>query len=429
MNFPFPAAVPAPKALMFALFGGLLCLSSLRGEILKDSRDRPVRYGGNLSAAPVNLPVLKFRRVQTRAVWCSVVYNLDFPRCTDAKKFKRAFADVLAQLKRHNCNVLIFQLRAGCDAAYLSRINPFSRWITGREGQTLGPFDPLTYMVQECRRSGIEFYAWLNPYRVAGATSQSKEAYLAGLSPMNIARRRPDLVLASPTRSGRLSLQLDPGRPEVIRHILSTVHEIISRAPVSGIVFDDYFYPYDPLLPGTDRASFLRFNPRRLSLEDWRRENVNLLLRECSRLCRSRCVRFGVSPFGIWANSKTFRGGSLTRGMESRQDIFADTLHWLHQNYLDFVIPQVYWPFDHPKAPYAAVTDWWVLAARRYPRTALYIGHSPGLWGPAELANQLRYNSVHPEIRGEAVFALRHLKGGKYTSVLKKCWPVPVPSR
>ena len=429
MSFPFPVRNLVPKALIPVLFGALLCFSALHGEILRDSRGRPVRYGGKLSAAPIDLPSLKFRRVQTRAVWCSIVYNLDFPRCTDAAKFKRAFADVLAQLKRHNCNVLIFQLRASCDAAYLSRINPFSRWVTGREGRTLGPFDPLVHMVQECRRSGIEFYAWLNPYRVTGATHLSKNAYLAALSPMNIARRRPDLVLATPTRSGRLSLQLDPGRPEVIRHILSTVHEIISRAPVSGIVFDDYFYPYDPLLPGVDRASFLRFNPRRLSLEDWRRNNVNLLLRECSRLCRSRRVRFGVSPFGIWANSKRVRGGSLTLGMESRYDTFADTLRWLQQGWVDFVIPQVYWPFDHPKAAYAAVTDWWVLVARRYPRTALYIGHTPGQRGPGELANPLRYDSVHPEIRGEALFPLRMLRTGKYTSVLKKCWPTPVPPR
>lgn len=407
----------------------LAAAADISGGILRDSRGKPVRYAGIFSAAPVDLPEYHRKNIQTRAVWCAIVHNLDFPRSISAEQFKKNFAHVLAVLKKHNCNVLIFQVRANGDAAYLSRYNPFSAWLTGREGRTYGTFDPLSYMVRECRRRGIEFHAWLNPYRVTGSTKLSKAGYLRTLSPMHIARRRPDLVLASPTRSGTLALQLDPGRPEVVSHILTTVNEIISRAPVDAIHFDDYFYPYEPLMPGTDNSSFYRYNPRRLPLQEWRRENVNTLIREVSRLCRSRRVRFGVSPFGIWANARKQRGGSLTGGMSAREDIFADTLLWVRNNWIDYIIPQVYWNFDHPKAAYAAVTDWWIMAARKYPGTELYIGHSLGRSAPGELYNQLRYNSVHPEICGEALYALRFLRNKNFSNMLRRTWDAPVPAR
>ena len=198
---------------------------------------------------------------------------------------------------------------------------------------------------------------------------------------------------------------------------------------MDAIHFDDYFYPYEPLMSGTDNSSFYRYNPRRLRLDDWRRENVNTLIRETSRLCRSRRVRFGVSPFGIWDNARKRRGGSLTAGMSSRNDIFADTLLWMQQKWIDYIIPQVYWNFDHPKAAYAAVTDWWIVSARKFPSTELYIGHSLGRSGPAELYNQLRYNSVHPEIRGEALYALRFLRNRNFSTMLQRVWNTPVPSR
>ena len=403
-------------------------LPAVRGEILKNARGVPVRYGGDYAKSPVNLPALKFRSVQVRAAWCAVVKNLDFPRCADEKEFKKHFSAVLALLRKHNCNVLIFQVRANADAVYLSKYAPFSAWISGKEGRTLGNFDPLPWMVRECRRNGIEFHAWLNPYRITGSTRLGKTAYLRTLPRRHIARLRSDLVIESTNADGTRALQFDPGRPEVVNMLLHTVQEIIQKAPVDAIHFDDYFYPYSGVAPGTDSASYSRFNPRRLSLDDWRRENVNTLVRSVSRLCRSKNVRFGISPFGIWANAKDVKGGSLTGGTQSRSAIYADSLLWVQQRYLDYIIPQIYWSFDHPKAAYAALTDWWIRVIRRYPGTELYIGHGLYRISAAELYNQLRYNGVHPEIRGEALYALRHLREKKFSTVLRKCWPYPVPA-
>lgn len=405
----------------------LFLFASLPGEILKNSKGVPVRYGGIYSGAKVDLPRLHFRKVQSRAVWCATVQNLDFPPCANETEFKRHFADAVALLRRNNCNILIFQVRANADAVYLSRYNPFSAWISGRMGRTLGNFDPLPWMVAYCHRNGIEFHAWLNPYRITNGTPLSKGAFLKTLPARHIARLRPDLVLSNPKPDGTRALQFDPGRPEVINHILNTVQEILLRAPVDAIHLDDYFYPYTPLPPGADQDSFRRYNPRKLSLADWRRNNVNTLIMQLSRLCRRHGVRLGISPFGIWANAKDVKGGSLTGGTQSRNDLYADTLYWMQMGYLDYIIPQIYWNFDHPKAAYAALTDWWVRAARRYPRTRLLIGHGLYKVSAAELYNQLRYDSVHPEIRGEALYALRHLRNKKFSQLLRYCWPVAVP--
>ena len=404
-------------------------LSVVQAEILKNARGVPVRYGGDYAKSPVDLPALKFRSVQFRAAWCAVVKNLDFPRCADEKEFKKNFYSVLTLLKKHNCNVLIFQVRANADAVYLSKFAPFSAWISGREGKTLGAFDPLPWMVRESHRYGIEFHAWLNPYRITGSTPLSPRAYLQTLPEKHIARLRSDLVIASTNADGTRALQFDPGRPEVVNMLLHTVQEILQKAPVDAIHFDDYFYPYSGLPPHADSASFARFNPKKLPLDDWRRENVNTLVRTVSRLCRRQKVAFGISPFGIWANAKDVKGGSLTGGTQSRSAIYADSLCWVQQGYLDYIIPQIYWSFDHPKAAYAALTDWWIRVIRRNPGTALYIGHGLYNISGTELYNQLRYNAVHPEIGGEALYALRHLREKRFSKVLKKCWPQAVPVR
>ena len=418
------------KTALALLFASLfLALPQLPGEILKNAKGTPVRYGGDYAKGVVNLPELRRRTVQFRGVWCATVQNLDFPRCANKAEFQKHFAAVLALLKKHNCNVLIFQIRANADAVYLSSCNPFSGWISGREGLTLGNFDPLPWMVRECHKNGIEFHAWLNPYRITNSTKLSKSAYLKTLPAKHIARLRPDLVLASKKADGTFALQFDPGRPEVINHLLHTVQEILEKAPVDAIHFDDYFYPYDHLPFEADSATFLKFNPGKLTQPDWRRNNVNLLVSKVSRLCRKHKTRFGISPFGIWGNAKDIRGGSLTGGTQSRSAIYADSLFWLRQGYLDYIIPQIYWNFDHPAAAYAALTDWWIKAVRRYPGTALYIGHGLYNISSTELLNQLRYNSVHPEIGGEALYALRHLRRKNHSKVLQWCWPVAVPVR
>jgi len=194
--------------------------------------------------------------------------------------------------------------------------------------------------------------------------------------------------------------------------------EIAARYPVDGIHFDDYFYLYQDV-GGADHAAFQRHNPRRLPLAQWRRENVTQVIRgvhEELRKLRSqngRRISFGVSPFGIWANREHLAVGSLTGGKESYFVQYADTRGWIKAGYLDYIAPQLYWPFSHETAAYAALVDWWSDTVRGT-RTKLYVGHGfyqvgkPG-WKAGEIENQLRYDQLRSEVSGSIFFSARHL--------------------
>ncbi len=393
---------------------GLGCLTAP----YKDAAGTQVRYAGKFDTRPVEVPT-KYtpKSTEWRGVWVATVENIDFPKVQSADAFKKEFQQILANLQSINANVLVFQVRPTNDAFYPSHLNPWSRFLTGTEGQKLGTFDPLRYMVEEAHKRGIEFHAWLNPYRVVGATKLSKEAYLATLAPNNFARQHPELVMAVPTGDQRM-LIFNPGEPQVIRFILATATEIAYNYNVDGIHFDDYFYPYSGMSDALDQKAFEKYNPRKLTRANWRRSNVNQVISGIHDSLaqinqqQKRNVKFGISPFGIWANKNSIPTGSLTGGKQAYSELYADVLTWIKSGWIDYVVPQVYWHFNHDVAAYAAVTDWWAGAVKNS-RTNLYIGHSVGRLGSTqdrnEFAAQLRYNNTVPEVKGECLFSYRSI--------------------
>ncbi len=428
----------------------LLALSMVFGAAAERVLDdpvtgKPVRYAGRFSDAPVRVPDrYRPQSREMRGVWVATVENIDFAPHADAASFKRDYIRMVENLRRANFNTILFQVRPMNDAFYPSKLAPWSRWMTGAEGRPLdGSFDPLAFMVAEAHRQGLEFHAWLNPYRVAAKTPMSREGYLETLDPKNFARRNPDLVLAAPVGKGReLSLFLDPGNPRVVRFVRDVVREIAANYPVDGIVFDDYFYPYS----GTgniDDATFRKFNPKKLSVAEWRRENVNSVIRgvkeELSAVNRAsgRKVVFGVSPFGIWGNKRDLPSGSLTGGKQSFLAQYADSRTWVRQGWVDYISPQLYWPFGHEVAAYAALADWWSDAVEGtgvnlYISQGTYRLGSEKAWRSREIVDQLLYNQKRPEIRGSIFFSYRNIfapsnpvmKEG-VERVLRDCWRVP----
>ena len=405
-------------ALVLLLSAGLF---PVRGgaEVLNDpTTGRPVRYAGKFSSARVTLPDhYRAKSREFRGVWVATVENIDFPRHADAASFQRDFIQLVENLRKANFNAIFFQVRPMCDAFYPSKLNPWSRWMTGQEGRSYGSFDPLAFMVEEAHRRNLEFHAWMNPYRVHGGTPLRRNAYLRTLAGGSFARRNPALVLESKLANGRYSLFLNPGEPQVVRHIVDSVKEILARYPVDAIHFDDYFYLYTDI-GNIDQETFRSRNPRRLSLAQWRRSNVDNVIYgvrqavDASNRATGRRVAFGVSPFGIWANKSHLASGSLTGGKESYFAQYADSRGWVKKQWVDYIVPQIYWPFSHDVAAYAALTDWWssVVAGTG---VNLYIGHgvyrlgSGRSWPARELADQLRYNSTRPEVSGSVLFSYR----------------------
>ena len=367
----------------------------------------------------MRIPAYRQPAAELRGVWVATVENIDFPQHADAASFRRDFTRLCEELIKRNFNAIFFQVRANNDAFYPSKINPWSRWLTGREGRGIPNFDPLGFAVEEAHRHGLEFHAWLNPYRVIGSTKLTKAAYLQTLAPENFARRHPELVLAAPLEKGARLLFLNPGEPAVVRHILDTVAEIAARYPVDSIHFDDYFYPYTDI-GSIDAATEKKYNRSKLSTEQWRRANVDNMVAGVKARLKSvtagkRHIRFGISPFGIWANKKHVAAGSLTGGKESYFSQYADTRGWVKKRYIDYIAPQLYWPFGHSTAAYAALADWWAkqtagTGVDLYIGMAIYRAGAGGDWNnPEELANQLRFNSQYPEIKGAIFFSARRL--------------------
>ena len=294
------------------------------------------------------------------------------------------------------------QMRPEADALYASRLEPWSRFLSGTQGNDPG-YDPLAVFLQEGRRRGVAIHAWLNPYRAAASAGASR----AG----NHVTRG---ALAGATRRVGSMLWLDPGEPAVRAHLERVVEDLLRRYPgLAGVVVDDYFYPYpDSGLPrGTfpDDATYARYRAGggTLALADWRRENVHELVRGLHRTVHAARpgARFGVSPFGI------YRPG-VPAGVEARldmvADLYADPVRWLREGIVDYLSPQLYWQDRGPQS-YSALLGWWRSAEANprgipiYPSIALdRLGGSHN-WPAAEIARQLQLErTIGPRSGGGA---------------------------
>ena len=414
-------------------------------RILTDPQTRrPVRY----SALPgdrrqVMIPVrYHFKPGELRGVWIATVSNLDFPKTVTPAQFQRVVCEMFRNIRAAGFNAVFFQVRPCCDAFYYSSLQPYSRFLRGKEGLGFIQFDTLGFLIGEARRNGLQFHAWLNPYRVVGVTGLPKWQYLKTLSPQNFARKNPNAVLAVPARGGQ-TLLLDPGLPQVRQHLLAVVREIITRYNPDSIHFDDYFYPYD-YRGNADLATYRKYNKNpKLSIEDWRRQNVSQMIREVSALIRSnnrvqrKNIRFGVSPFGIWQNRSSSAFGSPTLGNDSYHSNYSDTRTWIRNNWIDYIVPQLYWKFSHPKAPYAGLADWWADTVAGT-RVRLYIGHGVHLAfvasDPGELKNQLLFNSRRPGISGSVFYSYSRIfnpdsptRRRAAEAVVRDCWRGTLP--
>lgn len=285
----------------------------------------------------------------------------------DRDRMQRTLTSYLDAFKRCGLNAVMFQVRCEGDALYPSKLEPWSYYLTGRQGQAPNPYwDPLQWMIDECHKRGMELHAWINPYRAKTAAKHE----MALNHPYNM---YPDHFF----KYGDLIL-FDPGEPYNREYICRVVSDIMRRYDVDGIHMDDYFYPYpggQKVIP--DDKTFAKYNNGIQNRADWRRYNVNELVRMLHDTIRSikPWVKFGVSPFGIYHNAR--RGGNIpgsdTNGLENYEDLYADVLYWVNQGWVDYSMPQLYWQIGHPVADYATLIKWWSKYASNRP---LIIGES-----------------------------------------------------
>lgn len=298
-----------------------------------------------------------------RGAWIQSV-NGQF-RGMPTEKLKQNLIGQLNSLQKAGINAVIFQVRPEADALYASRLEPWSRFLTGVQGKAPEPYwDPMQFMIDECHKRGMEFHAWINPYR-------TKTTLKSELAPNHVYHIHPEWFVTYGDQ-----LYFDPALPESRRHICMVVSDIVSRYDVDAIHMDDYFYPYP--VKGKDfpdDASFARFGGGFSNKADWRRSNVNVLIKKLHETIREikPWVKFGVSPFGIYRNESSDPLGSKTKGLQNYDDLYADVLLWAREGWIDYNIPQIYWHMGHPVADYETLVKWWAKNTENRP---LFIGQS-----------------------------------------------------
>jgi uncharacterized lipoprotein YddW (UPF0748 family) len=342
---------------------------------------------------------------EVRGMWLTTVYNIDWPSKPGLPEanVKAEYLGWLDLMQRRHLNAVYVHVRPSGDALWPSQYAPWSEWLTGRRDGVGPGWDPLAWMVEQTHARNIEFHAWFNPYRGAQPAPQGGPgADMNKLAPNHPLRAHPEWAIVYPVGTKGSRFYFDPGIPAARTFVEDAMLEAVARYDIDGVAFDDFFYPYPEAGQDfPDAASFATYGKGFASKADWRRNNVDTLIREMSERIRALkpWVKFGVSPFGIWRNARTDPTGSATKGLESYDQIYADTKLWVTRGWVDWIAPQLYWNIGFDKANYTTLVAWWssVVAGTG---VQLYVGQGDyrigqsGAWSnPAEIDRQLTLNA------------------------------------
>lgn len=398
------------------------------------------------SGEPIELPEYKQRK-EVRGVWVSNVANIDTPRGLPMDEYKAHLVKIVETVASYNMNTIIFQVRPTNDAYYPSKLNPWSRFITGVEGQDPG-FDVLEFVINECKKYGIRVHAWMNPYRVSTASldqlNLTKEEYLNTLSEGNFARLHPEHTILD----GANKVILSPAHPEVIDFVTRSIMEVADNYDVEGVHIDDYFYPYAKIPQELEEADYLKYREsEEQSFDDFRRMNVDKMIKSVHDALKksfsktNKKVMFGISPFAIYRTHSSIVEGGWDKGsynaagaLQCYSELYSDVYKWMEEGWIDYVVPQVYFPFERKDVTYHDLTKWWSERTKET-NTVLYIGMglyqmgSNEVWqNPKEITNQLTFNQNFENVDGAIFFTYKDLVKGQNQikdealDELKKLW-------
>lgn len=305
---------------------------------------------------------------EMRSAWLTTVWGIDWPSTQGATASaqaaqKKEMIKILDSLAVNNFNAVNFQVRSMSDAMYKSTLEPWSSWLTGTRGLDPG-WDPLAFVVEECHKRGMECHAWVNPYRFASESS----TWASGGDGTGYVENGWIINAASNTKI------LNPGKPEVIEHLVKVIEEIVTGYDIDGLLFDDYYY--NSAASGTDAGDYNAYTAAggTLSKGDWRRNNVHTFIKKLYEMIQKHkpYIRFGQAPPGT-----TFRSASRAAvygidpcpvGYELCYDSqYIDIMKWLQDGIIDYISPQVYWAIG-ASSDYSQIVPWWSKVVNKFGR-------------------------------------------------------------
>src|SRR5688500_7466833 len=338
---------------------------------------------GQSSDAPPPLPR------EFRGAWVASVNNSTWPPRTgmsESEQKKEAIRqlDRVVELKM---NAVVFQVRPCADALYRSKIEPWSEYLSGTQGQDPG-YDPLEFWIDEAHKRGLELHAWFNPYRAKHKDSK------ANIAKDHISKKFPHVV-----KQYGGYLWMDPGEPDAVKQSLAVFLDVVKRYDVDGVHMDDYFYPYQAhdektkqVIDFPDEPSWQKYKKAggKLARNDWRRDNVNQFMAKLYADTKKLKphVKVGIAPFGIWRPNHP----PGISGLDQYDTLYADAKKWLNEGWLDYFSPQLYWPIEGPQS-FTKLLDWWL--SENTKKRHVWPGMSVGRYMPKdgklsmEVPNQL----------------------------------------
>lgn len=348
---------------------------------------------------------------EMRGVWIASTLNINFPSnpSLEVSQLKKELDDIVENVSDMGFNAIFFQVRPCADALYNSEIFPTSVYLTGEQGKTLeNDFDCLEYLIYKASEHSIDVHAWVNPYRVT--MYDGDENKLSKTSPAFL---HPEYTV----KYADGKTYFNPAIPEVRDLVVQGVKELVVNYPkLRGVHFDDYFYPYPKDgIEFDDTKEYEKYGNGKDKAQ-WRRDNVNTLIENTYKTIKSinnDCM-FGVSPFGIWANSSsdTYVPGSDTVGLEAYSSLYCDALAWVKGGYVDYITPQNYWSFSTSATPFDNVARWWN-ANLDGTGVDLYMGHAAykmGEYQNNELSQQVEFCRSLMSYKGSIFYGYEDLK-------------------
>lgn len=350
---------------------------------------------------------------EIRGIWISTVFNIDWPSTSSygkAEAQRMEYIALLDEVQAMGINAVFVQVRPSADAIYRSKLVPWSIYLTGTPDKDPG-YDPLQFMIEETHRRGMEFHAWFNPFRASTGANMK-------LADEHVAKQHPDWIV-----NFKNMAYINPGIPEARQHIIDVVLEVVENYNIDGVHLDDYFYPTGESASNTfnDDLAYKKYNPRKISSKaDWRRANINDFVQSLGVQIHNvnPDISYGISPYGVWRNQSKDATGSNTKASVTAYDSsYADVRQWIKQEWIDYVVPQIYWSMLRPEVRYDVLADWWANEVKGTD-VKLYIGHALYKLGTTEIGwnsaqeiiNQLEYNRTIPEISGSIFFSANVLR-------------------
>jgi uncharacterized lipoprotein YddW (UPF0748 family) len=349
---------------------------------------------------------------ELRGAWIATFSNIDWPTRTQTPAQQQStLITILNHHQQTGLNAIYLQVRSQCDALYPSTIEPWTIDLNGQQGRAPSPlWDPMQFAIDESHKRGMEFHAWINPYRAVSNINN-----LSSFLPTHVAKAHPEWMLTVVTSTGTVQI-LNPALAAVRNYITSVVVDILSRYDVDGIHFDDYFYPQGTF----NDDSYYNADPRGFPATtagrgDWRRDNVNLLIKKVYDTIRALkpWVKFGVAPTGIYRNSTNPAIGTPTTGLEHYTTLYADSKKWIQQGWVDYLAPEVYWYIGQQGADYSKIVPWWNDNANGrhiYIGMAGYKVGDVGWTSPSMFPSEVRMNRSYSNVSGQIVYNTNSLR-------------------